>query len=103
MATDLVAGDTGSVLRVTLLDNETSNPVPGLASSTVRMKYRARNGQLVTRQMTIQDAVAAIVTYQFVAGELIAGPLTGEFEVVDSGGQIVTSLTPFNLTVRAKT
>jgi hypothetical protein len=102
MATDLVAGDTGSVLRVTLKDNETGAPVPGLASSTVRMKYRARNGPLTTRQMNIQDAPNAIVTYQFVAGELIAGPLTCEFEVTDASGQTVTSLQEFDLTVRPK-
>lgn len=105
MAIDLVAGDTGTMLRISLRNRGTTEPI-NLTGATVRLKYRIDAGVLITQVMTIADAATGVATYQFGSGELTAAAqgssLRGEVEVTDAGGKVLTQLKPMTFTIRAK-
>ena len=99
MAYEFVAGDTGSKLRVTCQNSD--GTVIDLTGATVVLKWHDIAGLLVTRTMTIVNAVAGIVEYQFLASELIAKTMDFEVEITDSGGNVLRSLKPLYEPVRS--
>ena len=102
MSAQLVAGDTGTILKVTCKDSETGAVLPGLASAVVVLKYRINSGGVISKPMQVVNAVTGLVQYQFAAGELTAGHLKAEVEVTDSGGKLLTNLDLINLIIRKK-
>lgn len=74
----LVKGDTGSAVRITCVDNITSQPIV-LSDSTVKLQWKANN-VLVEKTMTIIDAAKGIVQYTFGTDELV--PPSMSFDVV---------------------
>lgn len=108
MSTDVVAGDSGTLLRVSLSNKQTRQPVD-LSGATVNLKYRIDGGPLETRAMTIvAPATSGIAEYRFASSDLVLGAgvshglLRYEIEVTDAGGKITTSLDIVSLTIRAK-
>lgn len=102
MKAKLVVGDTGTVLVANCRSEETGAIVPGLASATATLKYRIDSGELKTRQMTIRDADAGEVVYQFLAGDLTPGAFEGEIEITDASNKLLSTVDTFHLTVRKK-
>lgn len=98
MSYDLVTGDTGSKLVVTITDNETSLPVD-LTGSTVVFRWEGDSG-LVSKNATITNAAAGIVEYQFDVGDIIYPRMRIEVEITDGIGKIVTGTDLIELTVR---
>lgn len=98
MSYDLVTGDTGSKLVVTVADNDTGAAVD-LAGSTVRFRWEG-NASMVTRTATVTNSAGGVAEYQFAAGEIIAPKMKIEVEVTDGIGQVVTSTDLIELTVR---
>lgn len=99
MAYDFVTGDTGSRLQVTCKDSATGNAM-SVAGATVRLRWEDANGDIATRTMTISDAAAGVVYYQFAANELIAPKMRFEVEVTDVSNNVVTGLDLIEVTVR---
>lgn len=94
-----VAGDTGSKLELTCKDND-AGTVIDLTGSTVVLKWKDA-GSLIDKVMTITDAVAGIVEYQFLADELIAPKMRFEVQITDGTGKVLHSLELLRETVRA--
>lgn len=101
----LVAGDTGTVLRVTVRNQQSKGRLD-LTGATVRLIWRIDGGAKQTRVMTLVDAPSGVASYQFATGELTAiaygSTLTAEVEVTDAGGAILTQLQLLDFKVRAK-
>lgn len=98
MSVELVTGDTGSVLTVTCTDNDSAAAI-NLTGATVLLRWEGDTA-LVERTMTIADAPAGIVTYRFLAGEIIFPRMKFEVEITDSGGLITTNLELIEIEVR---
>lgn len=90
MGYELVSGDTASALQVRCRDNQTKLPID-LTGATVRLKWMS-GANIVSRTMTIVDAVQGVARYQFATGELEPGDMRFEVEITDSGGKIMRSL-----------
>jgi len=101
VSTQLVAGDTGTILKVVCKD-ESGEVLPGLASATVKLKYRIGASELQTRTMQVADAQAGRVEYQFQTDELVAGQFKGEVEVTDAANKVLTNLNPIVLSIRKR-
>lgn len=102
MGNEFVAGDTGSTLRVTCLDNETGLPLD-LNSRTVWIKWKS-NGTIpagLPKQMDkVDPQINGVAEYLFAAGELVAGVMEIEVEVREAGGNSVRNLDLLIETVR---
>lgn len=99
MATSFVAGDTGSVLRVTCKDNATGAAI-NLTGATVELRWNA-GGITTTRTMTVIDATNGVAEYQFTATDLVPGEMAFEVKITDSGGKILRNLNLLIENVRA--
>jgi len=97
--TDLVTGDTGSRLILTVKDRSTET-ARNLTGATVKVRWRDNDRQLVERDASVTDATGGICQYVFAAGEIIAPSMRIEIEVTDSTGKIITGVDPIDLTVR---
>lgn len=97
--TDLVTGDTGSLLQVSCTDSRTAAAI-NLAGATVRLRWTDDAGAVVTKVMTIVSAAAGTAKYQFLAGEIIYPKMTFEVEITDAAGYIITNLALIELAVR---
>jgi len=97
--TDLVTGDTGSTLEVTVKDKITG-VVKNLTGASVRFFWRDNNGALKNVVATITNAAGGVVSYQFLAGEIIAPLMKVEVQVTDSTGKITTGVDLVELVVR---
>lgn len=98
MSYDLVTGDTGSILSVSVKDSETAL-AKDLTACSVIFRWEGVSG-IVSRAATITDAVNGVAQYQFAAGEIIAPRMKIEVEITDSAGKIVTGTELISLTVR---
>lgn len=95
----LVAGDTGSLLRVTCTNDDDGAAID-LTGATVALRWKDAAGTLVSRTMSaVAPATQGIAEYQFAATELIAPTMSFEVQIARSGGN-VRSLDPFDLLVR---
>lgn len=103
MAADLVAGDSSSVLRVTVFDSETKEPMD-LTGRTVTLRFRLNGGTVVPVAMTVLDQTnqRGKAEYEFQSADLLSAGLV-EYEIrLDSGtGNQLTSLETGQLAVRA--
>jgi hypothetical protein len=86
---NFVRGDTDSALRVTCLDNVTSNPI-NLKNNTVNINWRTNKDVLVSRSMDIIDEAKGIVQYQFKDKELESPEMTFEIVINYSSGKIIS-------------
>lgn len=106
-ATDLVAGDTGTLLRVPITNRQDESAID-LTGAVVTLYWRIDGGSLQTRTMTVQTPADGIAEYQFATGDLVLaagatyGTLRAEVEVTDAGGKKLTGLDPIALTIRAR-
>jgi len=103
MAADLVVGDGGTVLRVTVLDSETKQPM-NLTGHTVTLRYRLNGGALAVKDMDLADQGTSPgqASYEFEAADVpSAGTLTYEVRLDDGTGDQLTSVAIQSLTVRA--
>ncbi len=99
---DFVAGDTNSVVRVTIVNKQTRTVID-LTGATVRFIYSIDSGSTQSRVMTIlSPATAGICQYQFAVGDLVAGTMTANIEITFSDSTILSQLDSFIFQVRAK-
>lgn len=105
MATTLyafVAGDTNSVVRVTIVNKQTRDVID-LTGSTVRFIFSIDSGPTKSVVMTIlSPATAGVCEYQFVTGDLVAGTMTANIEVTFADTTVLSQLDSFTFQVRAK-
>lgn len=99
---DLVAGDGGSALHVTIKENTTGVPVD-LTGKTVQLRFSINGGTTVLKTMTLLDQVArpGEATYQFTTGDLSAGAMTGEVRLQAGLSDQLTTIDSFYLHVKA--
>ena len=106
MAIDLVEDDTGTVVDYTLVNKKTKTPID-LSGATVVLRWTINGGAPVQQTMSILDAAAGRVSYQFAAGEL-AVPSGTESSmrlnvvVTDAENKVLTQLKPITYTIRKK-
>ena len=94
-----VSGDTGSELEVTCKDDDTGLVID-VTGSTVKLKWIDKAAALISKTMTIVDAVNGVVKYRFLANELIAPQMKFEVEITDSGGDVLHILELIRESVR---
>lgn len=103
MASILVAGDSGSILRVTVRDRETK-ALLDLTGKTVQLRYAMNGGATVEKSMTLlnQTTSTGQAQYQFLSTDLTAGgELKGEVRVQDGLPDQLTSVDFFHILVKA--
>jgi len=100
MGYELVAGDTGSKLVATCKDSQTK-AVIDLTGKTVQLRYAIDGGAVVTKTMTVQTpGTLGKAEYQFGVNDLSGGTLKGEVRIQPGLSDQITSLNPFELSVR---
>lgn len=97
--TNLVTGDTGSILEVTVKD-KTTGAVVNLTGASVRFFWRDNEGTLQNVVATVTNAAGGVVSHQFTAGQIIAPEMRVEVQVTDSLGNTTTGVDPVELVVR---
>lgn len=103
MAYTFVAGDTGSAIKITCKDAESSAAI-NLTGYTVQLSYREKSPAVTaatTVTITNITATSGIAQYTWGTGELTAGDYQGEVKLTDGSGKITRSLTPLLWSVRA--
>lgn len=88
-----VAGDTGSKLRVTCIDDATGLPID-LTGATVTLRWRnsAATNTLEKTMTKVAPETGGIAEYQFATGELYAKEMRFEVKIVDAGGKELNAL-----------
>lgn len=91
---DFTAGDTGSVLRITVRDKYTKSVIPLNTIYTVNLLFKMEGGMLVSRAMTVlTGADDGKAEYQFSTGELTAGTMQAQIEVTEiASGKKISGL-----------
>ena len=99
---DLVAGDGGSTLRVTIRERITDEPID-LTGKTIQVRFAINGGALVERDMTAlnQTTSKGQAEYQFLAADLTAGgQLKGEVRLQDGLSDQLTTVDTFHLKIK---
>ena len=99
---ELVAGDGGSKIRVTIHDTQTKEPMD-LTGKTAQLRYALNGGTTVEKTMTVlnQTTNKGQVEYQFLAADLTAGgTLDGEVRLQDGLSDQLTTIDTFHLSVK---
>lgn len=99
---ELVAGDGGSVLHVTILDSATKEPID-LTGKTVKARYAFNGGATVEKTMTAlnQASNKGQAEYQFATGDLSGeGTLVGEVRLQAGLSDQLTTVDEFHIPVR---
>lgn len=98
---ELVAGDRGSVLRVTVTDQ--AGTAVDLTGKAVQLRYTIGPGELQIKTMTVlnQTTNKGQADYQFAAADLSDGILEGEVRLNDGQPDQLTSVDKFYLPIRA--
>ena len=91
MTADMVAGDTGTVLRVNCERKSDGTPI-NLNGASVDLHWLDANGVLATRSMSIIDAPNGVVAYQFQADELYPHLMSFEVEITDAVGAVLKNV-----------
>ncbi len=86
---EFVAGDTGSVRRITCR-NADGTPID-LTGASVTIRWRDSGGNVVERAMIIVSAIDGVAEYQFAAGELYAPRMALGYRITDAAGNTITS------------
>lgn len=98
---DFVSGDTGSVLRLTLTNDDDDSAIDLTASTIVLQWNRRSDNALQSKTMTIVTAASGICSYQFAASELEAPSMSFEVKITDASSKVIRSLDPLRVDVRA--
>jgi len=81
---DFTAGDTGSVLRITVYDRYTKSIVALDGIYTVNLLFKPEGGALLVRAMTVlTGADNGKAEYQFQSGELTVGTMEAQIEITE--------------------
>jgi hypothetical protein len=99
---ELVAGDAGSTLRVTILDTITKDPID-LTSKTVKARYSINGGTTVEKTMTAlnQATNKGQAEYQFLSTDLTAGgSLDGEVRLQAGLADQLTTIDTFHIGIK---
>ena len=98
-----VAGDTGSTVRITIVNKQTRKVIDLTNAATILFIYTIDTGSTQSRTMTIlSPATAGVCEYQFVTGDLVAGTMTANIEVTFTDSTILSQLDSFTFNIRAK-
>lgn len=100
---DLVAGDGGSKLRVTLRDSATQEPID-LSGKTVKVRYAINSGSVQERAMIVLDQAASKgqAEYQFLTSDITdGGEMHGEFRIQAGLSDQLTTVDTFHLAIKA--
>lgn len=100
---DLVAGDGGSKLLVTITDS-TTGALIDLTGKTIKVRYAINGGTLQQRDMTAlnQATNKGQAEYQFVTTDLTAGgELKGEVRLQAGLSDQLTTVDTFHLAIKA--
>ena len=100
---DLVAGDGGSKLVVTITDS-TTEALIDLTGKTVKLRYAIAGGTLQQRDMAALDQTASKgqAEYQFLAADLTAGgEMKGEVRLQAGLSDQLTTVDTFHLSIKA--
>ncbi len=92
MGASFVAGDTGSVYRVTCKNSD--GTLIDLNGKTVTLCWIDEDGDEVSRSMTIIDADNAIAEYQFQSGELYSPEMRFQVRITDGSGDFIRNVAP---------
>jgi hypothetical protein len=101
---DLVAGDGASVLRVTVRDSQSQEPVD-LTGKAVMLRYKLAGGAIVEKTMTVLDQANAPgqAEYAFAVADLpTPGSLEYEIRLNDGLASQLTSIETGQLAVRGE-
>lgn len=102
MAYELVAGDGGTTLRVTVVDSATSDPVD-LTGKTVKLRYSLNGAASVEKTMTAMDQTASKgkANYLFLTTDVIVGGTIKAEIVLNKGASTqLTSVDTFHIKVK---
>jgi len=99
MTAELVTGDTGSVLQITCIDNDTGAAID-LTGATVRLRWEDDTATVQTKTMTLVTPASGTCKYQFATGEIVYPKMRFEVEIEDSGGYKISNLSLIEITVR---
>lgn len=97
---EFTSGDTGSVLRVTCVNDDDESAID-LTGATVVLKWYSRAGTLVSQTMTLVTPASGICSYQFAAGELEAPAMSFEVQITDASSKVIRSTATLDVDVRA--
>jgi hypothetical protein len=97
---DFVAGDRNSKLQCTCV-READDTAIDVTTATVNLRWSMNEGTVTSSSMTKEDAANGVVSYTFGDGELVAGRLKAEVEIL-SGGLPLTSLEAMRFSVRER-
>lgn len=98
-AQHFVEQDTASKLVMSCKDFNTEIALPLGNDVTVRLRYRIDSNPPEVKTMTIVDAVAGIVEYQWLAGELKPGKMKGQVQIIDADERVLTQFPYFEIPV----
>lgn len=101
VSADLVVGDGGSIVRVTIKDHDT---VIDLTGKTVHLRYSINGAPVVQKVMTAlnQTSNKGQAQYQFLTTDLTqAGEMIGEVRLQAGQSDQLTTLDTFHLVIRA--
>lgn len=104
MSFTFTAGDTGSTLVVTCVDQQ-GNRVSLDSAQSVKLYWKIGNSPRVIADMTPdadQSANPGVVRYTFGTDELKGGDMVAEVEVIDVTGKKLTQLAPYEFTIRQR-
>ena len=99
---ELVAGDGGSKIRVTILDTITKDPID-LTSKTVKARYSINGGTTVEKTMTAlnQATNKGQAEYQFLVADFTTGgSLDGEVRLQAGLADQLTTIDKFHIAVK---
>lgn len=100
---ELVAGDGGSTLHVTIRDAETTDKLD-LTGKTVTVRWSLNAGATIERAMTLRNQVTnpGEADYQFTTTDVPSGgELTGEVRLQAGQSDQLTTVDLFHLSVKA--
>lgn len=100
---DLVAGDGGSTLRVTIKDHVTGELID-LTGKTIKVRYAVNGGTLQERTMTAlnQTTSKGQAEYQFLTTDVTAaGELKGEVRLQAGLSDQLTTVDTFHLAIKS--
>ena len=96
---DMMAGDTGTTLTITIYENGTTTPY-NLTGCTVSLQWLNQQNVLVSQNMTIVNAVQGICSYTFATTDTFPGTMTFQAVVTNTTtGQYLTTSQRFLMNV----
>jgi hypothetical protein len=104
VSNDLVVGDTLSRIDAAFVLGD--GTAPDLTGASVTLRYRIllgaerTPGELLSRDMIVDDPIAATAYYELQEQDLLAGIMRCEFEVQLQDGRVSKSLETLDFTVR---